>query len=575
MLSHWRFRSPDSKTPAASQPLTDRILTSRGITDPRFLDATLRDLHDPSLMPELDKAAARILDALERNQSIVIYADYDVDGVSSAAILWHLLHALKPDVRLATYLPHRLEEGYGLNRDAIAKLADEHDLIISVDCGITAAVPAREAKARGRDLIITDHHTPPKAVADLPEAFALVHPLTPGRTPYPFPHLCGAGVAYKLAWRLATLSSGGDKVSPPLRALLIELLALAAMGVIADVVPLLGENRVIARFGLQQITRSTIVGVRALCEESQLHEGVDATDVGFRLGPRLNAIGRLGHAREALELLTTTDASRAAEIATALTGWNNDRRRIEADISKQAEKLAVDRGMTSDDHRAIVLADTDWHRGVIGICCSRLVGLFHRPTVLLQQDGDLCHGSGRSIDGFDLHEALVACSSHLESFGGHAMAAGLKLRADRLDAFLAAFVSYTNQRLAPADLVATTLIDTRTSAAELSFDTVARMGQLAPFGRENPEPRLLIENAVIQGTPRTFGSTGNHVMLDITHESRPLKVKFWNGAATLAKHAVRLAHNNHLNIVGTPKLDTWNGNRRVELTLHDFALTNA
>lgn len=572
MLSHWKFRSPDSSLHKTTTPLPERILSARGITDPRFLDATLRDLHDPSLMPDLDKAAARILDALHRDQSIVIYADYDVDGVSSAAILWHLLRALKPDVRLATYLPHRLEEGYGLNREAVAKLAEEHDLIISVDCGITAAIPARDVKARGRDLIITDHHTPPKSETDLPDAFALVHPLTPGRTPYPFPHLCGAGVAYKLAWRLATLSSGGDKVSPPLRAMLIELLALASMGVIADVVPLLGENRVIARFGLQQITRSSIVGVRALCEESKLHEGVEAADVGFRLGPRLNAIGRLGHAREALELLTTNDASRAAEIALALTDWNNDRRRIEGEISKHAEQRAIDRGMTADNHRAIVLADTDWHRGVIGICCSRLVGLFHRPTILLQQEGELCHGSGRSIDGFDLHEALAACSAHLETFGGHAMAAGLKLRTDRLEAFLADFVAYANNRLKPSDLVATTLIDARPSAAELSFDAVSRLAQLAPYGRENPEPRLLLEGVVIQGTPRIFGAASNHVMFDAVHQARPIKVKFWSGAPILARHAVRLAHNTRLSLVGTAKLDTWNGNRRVELTLHDLKL---
>jgi single-stranded-DNA-specific exonuclease len=486
--------------------------------------------------------------------------------------LWHTLHTLRPGCRVSTYLPHRLDEGYGLNRDAIAKLADEHDLIVSVDCGITAAAPAREARNRGKDLIITDHHTPPHDASDLPDAFALVHPLTPGRAAYPFPHLCGAGVAYKLAWRLATLCSGGDKVSPPLRTLLIELLSLAAMGVIADVVPLVGENRVIARFGLGQITRSSLVGVRALCQEAKLPEGVDAADVGFRLGPRLNAIGRLGHAREALELLTTDDAARAAEIAAALTGWNNDRRRIEADISTQAEKLAIDRGMTSDHHRAIVLSDPSWHRGVIGICCSRLVGLFHRPTILLQQEGDLCHGSGRSIDGFDLHEALAACGTHLESFGGHAMAAGLKLRTDRLEGFVGAFVSYTNDRLGPADLVATTIIDARSSAAELSFDTVARLARLAPFGRENPEPRLLIENAVIRGNPRTFGSTGSHVMLDVLHDSQPLKVKFWNGASTLAKHDLRLAHNGRINLVGTPKLDTWNGNRRVEFTLHDLAI---
>lgn len=572
MLSHWRLRPGGSATPGAS--LADRILAARGVTDPRFLDATLKDLHDPSRMPDLDKAAARVLEALDRDQSIVIYADYDVDGVSAAAILWHTLHALRPGCRVSTYLPHRIDEGYGLNKDAIAKLADEHDLIISVDCGITAATPAREARARGKDLIITDHHTPPHHAADLPDAFALVHPLTPGREAYPFPHLCGAGVAYKLAWRLATLRSGGDKVSPPLRTLLIELLSLAAMGVIADVVPLVGENRIIARFGLSQITRSSLVGVRALCEESNLPEGVDAADVGFRLGPRLNAIGRLGHAKEALELLTTTDAARAHEIAAALTGWNNDRRRIETEISKHAEQLAIDRGMTSDDHRAIVLSDPSWHRGVIGICCSRLVGLFHRPTILLQQDADLCHGSGRSIDCFDLHEALAACSSHLETFGGHSMAAGLKLRAANLEAFREAFVAHTNQRLRPADLVARTIVDAEVSAADLDLDAVTRLASLAPFGRDNPEPRLLIRGATINGVPKTFGAAGNHVLFDVEHRGRRLRVKFWSGASMLSKHGVRLAHHTTLDLLCTPKIDTWNGNRRVEAVLHDLALSS-
>lgn len=570
MLSHWRLRPAGSATPASS--LADRILAARGVTDPRFLDATLKDLHDPSRMPDLDKAAARVLDALDRDQSIVIYADYDVDGVSAAAILWHTLHALRPGCRVSTYLPHRIDEGYGLNKDAIAKLADEHDLIISVDCGITAAAPAREARSRGKDLIITDHHTPPHHAADLPDAFALVHPLTPGREAYPFPHLCGAGVAYKLAWRLATLRSGGDKVSPPLRTLLIELLSLAAMGVIADVVPLVGENRIIARFGLSQITRSSLVGVRALCEEANLPEGVDASDVGFRLGPRLNAIGRLGHAKEALELLTTTDAARAHEIAAALTGWNNDRRRIETEISKHAEQLAIDRGMTNDDHRAIVLSDPAWHRGVIGICCSRLVGLFHRPTLLLQQDGDLCHGSARSIDGFDLHEALAACSDYIETFGGHAMAAGLKVRADQLDTFRAAFVAHANEHLRAEDLVARTTLDAEVSAPELQPDAVARLAALAPFGRENPEPRLLIRGATITGVPKTFGAAGHHVVFDVEHRGARLRVKFWGGAAVLTKHQVRLAHGTRLDLVCTPKIDTWNGNRRVEAVLHDLRL---
>ncbi|MBX3378981.1 MAG: single-stranded-DNA-specific exonuclease RecJ [Phycisphaeraceae bacterium] len=547
------------------------MLAARGITDPDFLAPSLKHLHDPSLLPGLDRAAARILLAIRTRQRIVIYADYDVDGVSAAAILWHMIRAIDPDAAVTTYLPHRLEEGYGLNSEAISKLCDSNDLIVSVDCGVTAVAPAQIARDRNIDLIITDHHTPPREESGLPLAFAVVHPLTPGHAPYPFADLCGAGVAFKVAWRLATLESEAERAKPELKRLLIELLALAAMGVIADVVPLRGENRIIARHGLEQIKRSSLVGVCALRDESGLGgEKVEAADIGFRLGPRLNAIGRLGHAREALELLTTADEARARAIAGALTGWNDERRATESAISAQAQSLAIERGMTAPDHRAIVLCDPSWHRGVVGICCSRLVGLFHRPTILLQQDGDLCHGSARSIDGFDLHAALGACSEHLVSFGGHAMAAGLKLRHDRLADFTMAFVSYSNSRLATSDLVKRSLIDAECDVAELDFDTAEAFGALAPFGRDNARPLVLLRNARIASAPRALGSTGKHIAMEVKHGARVLRVKGWNWSSSLAEAGIALRPGQAVDLLVSPEINNWNGRKTVEATLEDL-----
>ncbi|MBL8875275.1 MAG: single-stranded-DNA-specific exonuclease RecJ [Phycisphaerae bacterium] len=571
LRSAWTLRNADT----SSRPLIQRVLDARGISGPGFLQPSLKQLHEPSLMPGLEPAAARIFKAIRERQRIVIYADYDVDGVSAAAILWHMIRAIEPSAAVATYLPHRLEEGYGLNAEAIAKLCDNHDLIISVDCGVTAVGPARIAGERGVDLIITDHHTPPRDAGGLPPALAIVHPLVPGETPYPFPDLCGAGVAFKVAWRLATIASGAARVTPELQKVLIELLALAAMGVIADVVPLRGENRVLARFGLDQIKRSAMVGVRALRDESGLGgDEVDASDIGFRLGPRLNAIGRLGHAREALEMLTTADESRARQIAESLTGWNDERRRMEAKITEHAAGLAIGAGMTDGSRRAIVLCDQAWHRGVVGICCSRLVGLYHRPTILLQREGDLCHGSGRSIEGFDLHAALEACAEHLESFGGHAMAAGLKVRSDRLGAFEQAFVAYANERLSPDHLVPRRVVDAECVIGELNMAQAEALDSLAPFGRENARPLLLVRGATIASEPRALGKTGKHIRFDLKHGSSTLRVKAWNWTTDLVTSGTALRPGRAFDVLVSPEINNWNGRKSVEATLEDLRPSN-
>jgi len=565
-----RAPAPSDQPRTGHNPLVERILRARGLCDPneiaRFCNPVLRDLHDPSLLPDADAAAQRMLDAARAGRQIVIYGDYDVDGITASAILFHTLRAIAPGCDVRTYIPHRLEEGYGLNPEAIASLADAGaDLIVSVDCGVTAVGPAQVARDRAVDLIITDHHSLP--ASGLPGALAIVHPRLPGSA-YPFGDLCGAGVAFKLAWRLATLAEGSPRVRDHIRDVLLDALALAAIGTVADIVPLVGENRLIAFHGLRRVPSTRIEGLNALIEASRLSgEKMDAEKVGFTLGPRLNACGRMGHAGEALELLTTATGDRAATLAAGLSRVNEDRRRTERAISEEAEALAVARGMTDPACRAIVLAHPDWHAGVVGICCSRLVGRFQRPTILLRSEGGVCHGSGRSIDGFNLHHALESCAGFLERFGGHDMAAGLSLSESHLEEFTHEFTAIANDAIAVEDLVPTLDFDCEASLDELTPAVVEQLERLGPFGRSNPSPRLLVRGARLVRRPEPFGTRGNHLAFFVEQSGRSLRLIGWNwGSRTEPFHSGDL-----IDAVIEPKLNRWNGRSSVEPVIADLA----
>ncbi|MHC4350722.1 MAG: single-stranded-DNA-specific exonuclease RecJ [Planctomycetota bacterium] len=404
LTKRWIHRPDGAQGATAGGGLFERILRARGLEDPeqirRFCEPKLTDLYEPNLLPNIEAATDRLVEAIRQDQSIVVYGDYDVDGIAGCAILYHVIKAVAPDARLETYVPHRLEEGYGLNTEALRQLRDQGaQLVISVDCGITALEPAAEARAIGLDLIVTDHHLP-EADEPLPSALAIVHPRLAGSR-YPFGELCGAGVAYKLAWRFATTWCGSRRVGKNVQKVLLDMLPMAALGTIADVVPLVDENRTIASFGLRWIKQTPIVGLKALIEAADLTgEDIDSEKVGFVLAPRLNACGRMGHAAEAVRLLTDAPPDEADEIARRLTRLNRQRQEIERRITDQAAQRAEDAGMTADGCRAIVLADESWHAGVVGIVCSRLVEQYGRPVVLLQQQGDSCKGSARSIDGY-------------------------------------------------------------------------------------------------------------------------------------------------------------------------------
>ncbi|MHC4422471.1 MAG: single-stranded-DNA-specific exonuclease RecJ [Planctomycetota bacterium] len=575
LTKRWVHRGagPD---PGAGCGLFERILRARGLVDPqrvrRFCEPKLTDLYEPNLLPNIDAAADRLVEAVRQDQSIVIYGDYDVDGIAGCAILYHVIKAVAPDARLETYVPHRLEEGYGLNTEALRQLRDQGaELVISVDCGITAAEPAAAARAIGLDLIVTDHHLP-ESGEPLPSAIAIVHPRLEGSR-YPFGELCGAGVAYKLAWKFATTWCGSRRVAKNVQEVLLNMLPMAALGTIADVVPLVDENRTIASFGLRWIKQTPLVGLKALLEASDLTgEDIDSEKVGFVLAPRLNACGRMGHAAEAVRLLTDAPPDEAVESARRLTRLNRQRQDVERRIADQATRRAEDAGMTTDDCRAIVLADESWHAGVVGIVCSRLVERFGRPVVLLQQQGDVCKGSARSIDGYSIHEGIAAASQHVTSFGGHEAAAGLVLPSASVEAFTAALVEHANAHISVERLTPTLTIDCDAGLEELDLNTVRHIRSLSPFGQANPTPTVRIANATVAEPPKQIGANGRHLTLRLQVDDgarrRSLRT-VWFGAGARADD---LASGMRLDAVIEPKINAWNGRESVEGIIRDVRI---
>ena len=585
----WRLPTPlDAALGAMVDGLTDlppvlaRLLVQRGVGDPeqarRFLRPRLTHLQDPAALPGCTDAADRLARAVAERQPVVIYGDYDVDGVTASAILWHTLRGLGHPA-VSTYVPHRLDEGYGLNAAALESFAtqDPQPLVVTVDCGITAVAAADRARQLGLELIITDHHQ--FDPGDLPAAVALVHPELGNpdvnsadgssasittRTP-----LCGAGVAFKLAWQTARTRCGSDRLPESLQKLMLDLLAYAALGTVADVVPLVGENRVIVSHGLARIKDTPFDGLNALIDAAELRsEKVDAVHVGFVLGPRLNACGRMGHAQRAVTLLTDASPQHARELAVFLTQENDRRRNTERRILTQAKAMVAERGDDADDCRAIVLAHEEWHPGVIGIVASRLVEAYHRPAVLLGIDPatGVAKGSGRSIDGLDLHAAMNECAQHCTKFGGHAMAAGLTLPAAGIDALRDDLQAAVGRRLDPSDLVPTLRVDAEVRMADCGLPQFDELERLAPFGRDNPRPRLLIRGAITARPAQRMGREGKHLSLSLRDTQGHGLRGVGFGLGDLADE---LPAGVTVDAVFHPQKNTWRGVTSPELLLLD------
>lgn len=531
-------------------------------TAQQFIHPKLSSLHDPRLMPGIERAATRMVQAARDGQPIVIYGDYDVDGITASSVLWHMLSSVGANV--TTYVPHRIEEGYGLNTEAILQLSEkENPLIISVDCGITAFEPARAAKDAGIDLIITDHH---EFHADnLPDAYALVHPRLEGD--YPFDGLCGAGVAMKLAWQFAREFHGSERLPVEARDLMLDLLSLVALGTVADVVPLVDENRIITWFGLGQIKRTRFAGLNALIDVSKLRDNkISAFHIGFALGPRLNACGRMGHAKDAVHMLTTASPDEAKQIANFLNSENDKRRATEREITAEAKKMIVDNGFDSPDTRAIVVGKKDWHPGVVGIVASRLVDTFARPSIVLNFDeNDEAHGSARSVEGVSIHVALDQCGRFLKTYGGHAMAAGLRLDVDQVDAFREALIEYVNTQIGPNDLATVIDIDGECRLSDVDMQLVEQLQKLEPFGRANPTPALCLRDAKIDQPPLRAGGNGMHLRLSVRQDGKVMRtIGFGLGDLVDELHAGM-----HVDIAFEPKLSLWQGRRNVEIHVKD------
>jgi len=537
-------------------PLICALLGQRGIDSvaaaEQFLSGSLADLPDPALLSGMESALERIVQAISAGEKIAIHGDYDVDGITGTALLCTALDQFGGVVDY--HIPLRLRDGYGLSELAIRQAAQSGvTLIISVDCGISALAEAELAAKLGVDLIITDHHQPS---AQLPQAVACVNPWLSDCC-YPFKELSGVGVAFMLIvalrTRLRTLSLLSQP-EPDIR----YLLDLVAMGTIADMVPLHGVNRILVKSGLRLLAQGGRVGIKALTDVAEV-KNMSTGSVGFKLAPRLNAAGRLEDAALGVQLLLSEDAAQAQRIATQVNTFNNQRQRIEAQVLSQAVERV--QGELGDEQHTIVLADERWHSGVIGIVASRLVEMFHRPTVLIALDGNGGKGSARSIRGFHLFHALQNCASHLIGYGGHEYAAGLSIRAEDVDTFSHSFEHFAQRNISAEELQPVRHYDAEVLLQDIDRQLFDEISSLAPYGAGNPEPVLLCRNVRLQ-KPAVVAD--KHLRFNVQQDgySHP------GIAFSMAQRRDELSE--ALDILCAISLNSWRGRETLQLQVKDF-----
>jgi single-stranded-DNA-specific exonuclease len=516
----------------------------------RFLDGGDPG-HDPFALGDMAAACERIRAAIANKERICVHGDYDADGICATALAVLVLRELGAEVEW--HLPSRFEEGYGLAGETLERLAGEGcGLVLTVDCGITAAPEIAAAQARGLDVIVTDHHRPGETLPDCP----IVATRPPG---YPFPELCGTGVVWKLAQALA----GAESES------LRRHLDLVAVATISDVVPLVDENRFLAQAGLKALARTQKPGLRALMRSAGVDPAaVDEGAVGFRLAPRVNAAGRLSHPEDALELLLTDDDKVAGELAGRLEELNRERQAVEDRILRQAVAQVEEWPEARRRRRGYVLADESWHEGVIGIVASRLVERFHRPVVLIAGTEGEWKGSGRSLPAFDLHAALDACSVHLARFGGHRAAAGLSIEPAQVEAFAEAFATYADAALAEADLHPPTTVDAVVAGDELTLELCAELGRLAPFGLGNPGVTLLLPSSELAEVATT--ADGKHLRFRVRHRDRPAGSAIGFG---LGRQVDRARREVRYDVLFRLQENRWNGTVAPQLVVRDLLET--
>lgn len=539
-------------------PLVTAILAGRGYVEPsvirRFLMPALGDMHNPADMKDMSTAVERLLVARAKGEMVWVYGDYDVDGITGTALLVSFFKIA--GFNCSYFIPNRFENGYGLNREALERIIDGGaHLIVSVDCGITAVEEALFCRELGVDLIITDHHSPQAAI---PKACAILNPLQPG-CGYPFKFLSGVGVAFNLLVALrAALRDRGifDSASlPDLR----RWLDLVALGTIADVVPLVDQNRIYVAHGLRLLSDSVKPGIQALKRVAGINGAVSSGQVGFRLAPRLNAAGRMESAVPGVDLLLSDNHDESYSLAAELDAANGERQSLERAIFEDAVRMVENSG-NYPGRRSIVLSSPSWHQGVIGIVASRLVERFHRPAILIAIDENgTGRGSGRGIPGFHLLDALTNCSAFLERFGGHRYAAGVNLAADRIEDFAAAFEAEASGMLNDSDLVPWIDIDMEVRPEDVTMDLARELKRLEPFGMGNPEPVFMMSGmSVVE--QRVVGT--GHLRLKLSGNSKVFNAIAFRMAPRILPAKIDVAF--------VPEINDWNGSASLQLRIRDL-----
>ncbi|MGL4993558.1 MAG: single-stranded-DNA-specific exonuclease RecJ [Bacteroidales bacterium] len=569
MSNEWKYLTPGSELLGNTDsmahdlgisPVLCKLLQQREITTTdqakRFFRPQLQDLHDPFLMQDMDKAVARLNLAMGRKEKILIYGDYDVDGTTSVALVYKFLRSYYSN--LDYYIPDRTDEGYGVSYKGI-DYAYESDvkLIIVLDCGIKANEKISYAKRKGIDFIICDHHKPDP---ELPEAVAILDPKREDAS-YPFNHLSACGVGFKFMQAFAIDNNIEFSALYP-------LLELVAVSIAADLVPIVGENRILAYYGLKQLNTNASIGLRAIIESCGINDRELAlSDVIFKIGPRLNASGRMQCGKEAVDLLISKDMNQAREICETLNGYNEMRRELDKNVTEEANAI-LDNCKNLESRRAIVIYNERWHKGVIGIVASRLTELYYRPAVVLTLSNGLATGSARSIQGVDIYKGLEACRDLLENFGGHPFAAGLSMKEENVEEFTTRFENFIAENIKPTQLIPQQDIDAVINFSDITPKFFRVLKQFAPFGPNNQKPVFCTKRVYDYGTSRLVGRDQEHLkleLIDTNSENIMNAIAFGQ-----YEHNDYIKGLNPFDIIYTIEENNYNGNSYIQLLIKEI-----
>ncbi|MBR6504678.1 MAG: single-stranded-DNA-specific exonuclease RecJ [Clostridia bacterium] len=530
--------------------LLSYALVNRGITNEAdlkiFLNPTRKDFHDPFLMPDMDKAVKRIINAINNKEKVIIYGDYDVDGITSITVLKKFLE--ERGIKVDEHIPNRLEEGYGLNLKSIKEIADKnYTLMITVDCGISGIEEVKYAKELGIETIITDHHEP---LEELPDAVAIVNAKIK-TSKYPFRGLAGVGVVFKLIQALGIRLELEEKEY-------LKFLDLVCVGTISDIVPLIDENRVIAKLGLKLVEVTKNYGLAALIKAAG-YKNIDSNSVSFGIAPRINACGRMGYQEEALDLFLSENSKEAEILTEKLNNYNKQRQEIEKKIFEEATKKIEE---TNPDS-AIVLGEDNWHHGVIGIVASKITEMYFKPTILICFEDEIGKGSGRSIPGFDLHKALCNSSEHLEKYGGHEMAVGLSLKKENFKKFQEKFQKIASESNIE-EIIPVIKIDAEININDIEINKVKELKMLEPFGEGNKLPTFLYKNLKIDSIRAL--SEGKHLKLTLKDENKIIQAIGFNMGYLSEEYLI----GDKVDVVGTLEINEYNGYENIQINLKDI-----